>query len=194
VEAEFVRALLSSPQPKIIGVRMKPYALGHSVLLTEIDSAFVAGRFPTFEELIAAAFICAHSWEENQTLLRSRLKRWATLKVWGTLAGKFDIPSATISMLQHIRSGDVYPDTEPPEHPENVRELSSPAIARTYLFLRASGFSESEAWNMPCNVANWLHASKAEEDGRITLMTQKRRQFLELARREREAAEREKAA
>ncbi len=194
MESEFVRALLSPPQPVIIGVRMKPYALGHSALLTSINSAFVCGQFPSFEELIAAAFICSHSWEENQKLLRSRFRRWLILKTWGLFAGKFDIPSATVSMLQYIQTGDTYPETEPPERSETMRELSAPALARLYLFLRRSGFSESEAWNMPCNAVNWMHAACSEEDGKISLMSRKRRSFLEMARKEREAAAKEEAA
>lgn len=194
MESQFVRAILEPSQPVIIGVRMKPYSLGHSVILSQIDSGFTAGRFPTFEDLIAAAFVCAHSWEENNRLLRSPFRRWLRLKLWGALAGRFDIVAATVSMLQYVTAGDVYPDTEPPKDPEAVRELAAPHSARIYLFLRSSGFSESAAWNMPCNVANWLHAARAEEDGKITLMSRQRRAFLEIARRERERAEREEAA
>lgn len=192
MESEFVKALLSPPQPVIIGVRMRPFTLGHSALLHQIDSAFVNGTFPHFAELLAAALICAHTWEENRRM--GRIRRLLTMWVWGRLAGKFDVPNATIAMFQHIRSGDEYPETEPPEKPEAVRELAAPPVTRIYTFLRASGFSESEAWNMPLNAANWMHASVMEEEGKITLLSSRRRAFLEMARRERELAAKEAAA
>ncbi len=194
MESNFARAVIEPSQPVIIGVRMKPYALCHSLILAQIDSAFTSNRFPIFEDLIAAAFVCAHSWEENNRLLRSHFRRWIRLKLWGAMAGKFNIAAATVSMLQYVSTGDVYPDTEPPKDTESMRELSAPHSARLYLFLRASGFSESEAWNMPLNAANWLHAAKAEEEGKITLMSSKRRKFLEIARQERLRAEREEVA
>ena len=198
MEANFARALISPPQPRIIGVRMRPFALGHKLLLTQIDSAFVTrDRVPMFDDLIASAFICAHTWEENQKLIRSTFKRWLTLKVWGLLAGKFDIPQAQVDMMAYVLSGDDFPETEPPDNDQSVRELAAPPSARVYVFLRGLGLTDSEAMNMPCTAANWMMAAKLEEDGKITLLSRRRRAFLEMARQENERAareEKEKAA
>lgn len=166
---DFASALLSPPQPVCIGVRLRPFSLGHKLLLQDMDSAFVTGRFPGHEDLIAAACVCAHTWEENLRLRESRLRRWLLLKTWGLLAGKFDIIAATATLLYYVRSSDYFPETEPPPR-NSCRELSSPYEARLYLLLRGLGFSESEAMNMPLAAANLLYASEGETEGKIQLV------------------------
>lgn len=183
METEFASALLAAPQPVVIGVRMRPYALGHHLLLTQIGSAFVTrDRIPLFDDLIASACICAHSWEENQKLLRSSWRRWLTLKVWGTLAGKFDIPAAVESLFDYVSKGEQYPaDIDAPKG-DSFRELYAPPSARLYFFLRSNGFSESEAMNMPLPCAKWLDAARAEELGHVNFISDRVKSVIDLAK------------
>lgn len=170
MQDEFARALLSPPQPIIIGVRMQPFSLGHRLLLEQIGSAFAAlDRFPLFDDLIASAFICAHSWEENKRLRKSRFGRWMRLKIWGSLAGKFNIPLATIQFTQYAQDA-LRPPYDQQEHAGGMRELGAPESARLYLFLRGRGFSEAEAMDIPLTAAHWLYAAEMEIQGKIDLV------------------------
>lgn len=163
---------------------MRPFSIGHRLILTQIDSAFVAGRVPLYEDLIASVFVCAWSWEENQRLAASPRRRWLHFKLWGLLAGRFDIPGAMLAFLNYIRTGDVFPETNSPDSDSTTRELGSDQLARLYLFLRSSGFDDSSTWNMPINAANAMHAAKLEEDGKLSLIGPSRRALLDLVRKQ----------
>ena len=148
---------------------MRPFSLGHRLMLEQIESSFVCGTFPGYGDLIATAFICAHSWEENQKLMRSPLRRWLTLRVWGALAGKFNIPAAILALHAYVRDGSEFPEVQ--EKPGEMRQLAMPHAARLYLFLRRSGFGDVEAMNVPLAVANMLYAADAEQAGRMDFVT-----------------------
>jgi len=148
---------------------MRPFALGHRLMLEQIENGFTSGIFPAFADLVSGAFICAHTWEENLKLNASTWRRWLRLKVWGVFAGKFDVPTAMLAFHGYVRDGDVFPETR--DTPGEMRQLSAPRLARLYLFLRAHGFSESEAMNLPMNAANILYAAKAEQEGKIDLIS-----------------------
>lgn len=148
---------------------MLPFSLGHRILLEQIESSFVCGVFPSFDDLISSAFICAHTWEENQKMLRSPFRRLLTLKVWGWLAGKFNIPTAIMALHKYIQDGNEFPEVR--EKPGEMRMLAMPHLARLYLFLRSNGFSESETMNMPLLLANLLYCTDAEQDGRLEMIT-----------------------
>ncbi len=183
MESDFAGSLLDAPQPTIIGVRMRPFSLGHKMLLARIGSAFVTrAMFPTFDDLISTTCICAHTWEENQKLLRSKWRQRITLRVWGTFAGRFDVPGAVVALWRYVNVGMSYPvDIDPPKQGEG-RELCAPSSARLLLFLRRSGFSETEAMNLPLPFAHWLDAAGAEEDGKLNLVSRRTMALIAAAR------------
>jgi len=159
---------------------MRPFGLGHRLLLEQIESGFVGQSFPTYADLISGAFICAHSWAENQLLLRSPFRRWLMLKTWGLLAGRFNVPAAMVSFHAYARDGDTFPEVQQKPSSE-VRQLASPRLARLYLFLRSKGFSEQETMDMPLNVANLLYCTDAEQEGRLDLVTDTFKEMIRLS-------------
>ena len=169
VERDFATALIAPATPRIIGVPMRPFALGHRLLLEQIQSSFVCGTFPGYGDLISTAFICAHTWRENQKLMRSPLRRWFTLRIWGIFAGKFNIPVAILALHRYVKDGSDYPEVQ--EKPGDMKQLAMPHLARLYLFLRTHGFGEHEAMDMPLVAANILYCAEAEQAGRLDMVT-----------------------
>ena len=149
-------------------------------MLEQIESGFVGAAFPSYADLISSAFICAHSWKENQSLMRSPVRRWLLLKTWGLLAGRFNVPSAMVSLHSYIRDGDVFPEVQQKASNE-MRQLAAPRLARLYLFLRSKGFSEAEAMDLPLNVANMLYCTDAEQVGRLDLVTDTFKEMVRLS-------------
>lgn len=147
-------------------------------MLEEVGSSFASGTFPGYDDLVAGAFVCAHTWEENQMLLRSPFRRWLRLRTWGVFAGKFDVPAAVLAFHAYVRDGAEFPDVV--SKPGEMKALAMPHLARLYLFLRGNGFSETEAMNMPLRVANLLYCAEAEQAGRLELVTDT---FKEMVRR-----------
>lgn len=178
MERDFSSALIAPATPTIIGVPMRPFSLGHRLMLEECDSSFVLGEFPTYADLVAGAFICAHTWRENQMLMRSSFRRWLRLRTWGLFAGRFDVPAALLAFHAYVRDGAEFPEVV--EKPGEMKPLAMPHSARLYLFLRGHGFSEAEAMDMPLRAANVLYCAGAEQDGRLELVTDT---FKEMVRR-----------
>ena len=57
--------LASVPEPRtVLGLRLKPFSLGHVILLNRIESAFVTGGVPDYNDLAASVFICALTFED----------------------------------------------------------------------------------------------------------------------------------
>lgn len=161
--ADFATLLVEPPRVRCLGVVLQPFALGHLLTLRAIGSRFVIGEFPLFEDLIAGAFICAHTWEENQMLLRSKWRRNARLKMWGWLAGRFDVPANLVALDSHIRSGQELAETVK-SRGASTRYLVSEWEARLFAYLRSIGYSDSEILNMPLLRAHALFVAYLEEN------------------------------
>ncbi len=58
--------LASIPRPpKVLGLQLKPFALGHVILLNFIESAFVTGGVPDYSDLAISTLLCASTYEEG---------------------------------------------------------------------------------------------------------------------------------
>lgn len=161
--ADLATEMVEPPQPRCIGVPLKPFTLGHLLLLRRIRNSYVLGEYPQYQDLISAALICTHTWEENLKLLSSPLRRWLTMKLWGLLAGKFNVAVQTIVLLQHIQHGQEMADIK--RTTGGVRYLVSEWETRLYAYLRTLHYTESEILNMPLRLANMLFVTHLEEDG-----------------------------
>ena len=76
--------IASIPEPvRILGLNLRPYSLGHVVLLNRIGSAFVTGEKPTFEDLAASVLICALTYKEGLSSLHdSQADRDKFMRLW----------------------------------------------------------------------------------------------------------------
>lgn len=164
MNADFASVMVSPPRVRCIGVGLQPFTFGHWLLLRATGSRFSTGEFPLYEDLIAGAFICAHTWEENQALLRSPLRRWLRLKVWGWLAGRFDVVKELVTLAAHVRDGAELPE-QAKARGGGVRYLISEWDTRLFAHLLSLGYSESAALNMPLMKANKLFVAYLEESG-----------------------------
>jgi hypothetical protein len=178
-EREYALAVFP-PQVRCVGLPLQPYALGHRVLLHAIGSGFVVGdRVPTFDDLISSVWICAHTWEENISLLRSPIRNWLHIKTWGLFKRRFDIVAEMATFARYIRESDTFPEVDAPKDPV---KLESAWTARLEVFLRSRGFTESEAMNMPIAKGGALYAADNEEQGRIKLMPEQTKTLIEMAK------------
>jgi hypothetical protein len=78
------------PEPfTILGLRLKPYSLGHHLLLHRIESPFVSGVTPTYDDLALAVLICSQRFSDAWAMITSPLirpiLRWFEWKVSGRL-------------------------------------------------------------------------------------------------------------
>lgn len=67
---EFIHRMIMGPQPRVLGLRMRPLSLGHVHLLDLIRSPYVRGGDPTLSDLVLAAGICARTYKRGIRWLR----------------------------------------------------------------------------------------------------------------------------
>lgn len=169
--ADLAIQMVEPQRVRCIGVDLQPYSLGHYFILRAMGNSFAVCGFPLYADLISAAFVCAHTWEENQKLLRSRWRRSMRLRVWGILAGKFNIIAQSAILFSHI-----YESSKLPETASNggVRHLLSEWHTRLFVYLRGIGYSDSQILNMPLATAQTLFIAYLEDEDKVTFKSRQR--------------------
>lgn len=161
---DFCVAMVQPPVARCIGVELRPFRLGHYVILNAMRSSFVGGSPmpPAYDDLIASAFVCSNSWAENQRLLKSKFRRWVQLKTWGLLAGKFDIVTQSAILLDYVQSSTELPSLK---NTRGGRQIWSTWETRLLKFLLSIGFTVESAMDLPLVQAHALFIAQQEEDG-----------------------------
>lgn len=165
--ADFANIMVQPPTVRCIGVLLKPFSLGHLLILRQMQSAFVTGGARTFSDFIAAAFVCAHGWRENQKLLRSPFRRWLQCRLWALFAGRFNVPVQVQVLQEYINDAREVPEQKAGK-PGATRYLHSEWDTRLYKLMRASGFSHIETMDSPLALVNALFIAQLEEDEKAT--------------------------
>lgn len=144
-------------------MKLLPFSLGHSLVLTHLESGFITGEPPTYPDLIVTAFVCSSNWRQNQAMLRSPRRSWLTLKLWGWLARRMVIHSQVSALFQYINEARTMPEQKQAPQGTTMRWLASEWDARLYKFLRQSGFGHVESLDMPLVQAHALFVAELEE-------------------------------
>jgi hypothetical protein len=172
MQQDFASAMVQPRVVRCIGLPLKPFSLGHLLLLRHLDSAFVTGGQKTYNDFLTAVFVCAHSWEENQKILRSRFRQWLQVKVWSAFAGNFNIPVQADILSNYIAAARETPEQRAGK-PGATRYLVSEWEARIYKFLRWVGCSNIEALDMPLAVAQAMFIAELEEGERASFRVER---------------------
>jgi hypothetical protein len=184
--ADYAAAAVSG-QAQILGLRLRPLSLGHIILLKGCDCAFVAdGERPaTIEDLILGLVICSQTYEDASDFLEalddpppwwSRLNRsQRVLRKWGNRVRsavrrdkEFSIYERFAMFQRHIASGSSMPRFWILK--ESSEQSSAPWYQNVKLALMSQlGYSETQALNMPLQVAFQDYFRHAEASGTIRL-------------------------
>jgi hypothetical protein len=164
--AELFASLMVQPATvRCIGVELCPFSLGHHFILHHEQSPFVVGgRFPLYDDLILAAFVCSNTWQENLDMRRAPFRRWLRAWAWGRLAGKFDVAAELVKMATYVRDAEQTPEAKR-QKGCSVRYIFSDWYTRLHAHLISLGFTEYQALDMPLAKANRLFIAHLEENG-----------------------------
>jgi len=92
------------PEPfTICKLRLKPYSLGHIILLHRVDSAFVTGGDAGLEDLITSVFLCSQSYEDGvKALDNPKLPKF--MKSWQRQLGSFNVKAKMADFAAYIEA------------------------------------------------------------------------------------------
>lgn len=201
MDRAFLRAL--HPRPcRILGIELRPFSLGHSLLLNDINSPFVAeSPAPTtVHDLYIALSICALKYETAKALadeadawrklcdewIAENIKRncggtWA--RIWKIARGRplpeWDISKDVHAFFKYLADGNARPDYKA-EPGNDMAFLYSPWQLRMIVKLRREfGMSREEIMDMPLAEAWWMYLGSVEADGSIQICTEEEQEFVD---------------
>lgn len=182
---DFTAAALPDPWT-VLGRRLRPFCLGHALALERLrNPLYVGGSTPTRGHLLSAILICSSpagwqglnrslTWYERWWLFRAQL----TLR----LAPRLVLLKAALLRGYMEAATETIPERwEPAEEGAHPAPSAVPPMVGLWLDLRAAGYSDTEALNLPLGLALWLTLASAAESGRVDLVTEHDTRLAELA-------------
>ena len=182
----------ANPAPyRILGLVLKPYSIGHALLLEEESHT----NLPMPVALAAAVWICANSWAENR---RMRLSLWSNIKLdiwsWRCRRGRFDFKAEHEAFRRYVRDGSLhFPISEITivggELGGDPRPSGAPFLLSLQQFIMMkAGKSEEEAWDYPFGLAKMRMAVYYENEGSLAIKSEAEVIFDQAVAAERERA------
>lgn len=173
--AQFYRAARPEP-PRVIGLQLRPYSLGHHINLHAYDSAFVKGAGALFIDMITSVFICSLTWKEWEDWKNSWKLKWA-LRFWGWRMGKFDVKAEAETFARYLAAGSECPEVTVPS---KGRALTAAWESRLKLFLvKELRLTVDEAMDYPLALAWQDYCAHGEAQGTLTLLSEADKESLE---------------
>jgi hypothetical protein len=164
-------------QWSVCGVKLKPFSLGHALILQSLDSPFLDFRTPEFEDFMSALWVCSRpvaphvntnsirlplSWKIGSRLLKKVADK-DPLRFWRSIQNLQDYIFESLWFKTPISS----------KNRQFCRTSTCPALLP---MLRAImnhwGLSYADAINLPFRHAKWMHAGWLEHEGALTFVTQ----------------------
>lgn len=165
MDAAWLNAAIPDAPPVILGLRLRPYTLGHELLLHKVESPFVAGTEFGFADLAIAVLICSQDFHAAR---RSISSRWLNFFLWAWKlrmrrcnafvdAGRFQEYRAAGRWFPEIEIPvtDAKSLTQPPEF-----RLASELMSKVHL-------SWDACMDFPLNRAHALFVALGEAKGEI---------------------------
>jgi hypothetical protein len=171
---EGLLAQAALPAPTVcLGLLLRPYSLGHELLLFRNESPFVTRARPSqLEDLIAAAMICFQTWEENQRMYQDRLLRFKTW-LWRRRISKMAWQLDLAAFNAYRADGCLeFPLSEigRPDRGPSPRTPGAPFILRLQQWLmRTLNLTEPAAWDYPLGLATMRWECHWEQEGGLDI-------------------------
>lgn len=168
---------------EILGVKLRPFSLGHVVLLNRIQSAFLAGGVPDFNDLASSIFICSKTYREALAVMENpniskAMRSWACrltgLTDWRVIIGlrkcrPIDLAKSVEAFQEYIQEHSKIPDYD--FNPAYFRDMHCPEVQMVKVTLmREMGFSESEIMDRPWGACLWDYVTLRALDGKVKMI------------------------
>lgn len=174
-EAALAAAALPAPA-RVLGLMLRPYCLGHELWLIRENNP-LAVYHPvrlkieevTYAQLMEAALICHHRFEQVAGLNRDRFIGFK-IKLWTRRTRGLELTVERERYLDYRIAGTGCFPTESPTDARAARHPGTPLILRVHQFLMLTlGLDEATAWNYPMGLAYLRFAGWLEGQGMVNV-------------------------
>ena len=192
------KAFLDAVDPpafRLLGVALRPFSLGHLILLSHLGNRFVVGDgAPNLLDLIQGAFVCSRPFAQAQAAVRGPVfRKWlrrCLVHLWGRQClvriGFLPLYSVSVPRMVQTFSDYVAAHCHGPEvAPNDARHMDRPQPGTPFLqFVRVTlmarlNYSRTEVMDVPwCEALHDVFAYW-ELDGRTHLVSDRDRDLWE---------------
>jgi hypothetical protein len=166
---EFYGAAVGEPC-RLLGLDLKPFSLGHVILLHFLDNAFVTGAPPTMEDLASAVFVCAQSYQDNLAVLHTGkvtlVNRWGVVRLttvgkamqhWQRSIGAFDLGEKCREFRVYMERGSKHPIVSTVHGVRPGSQLNDCPFAQVVkvALLSEMNFTEAEVMDRSWSLCLW---------------------------------------
>jgi hypothetical protein len=182
---QYCRAALPDPVT-VLGLRLRPFCVGHAILLQRLGNPFWASGQATADHLVVAAMICSGTYEDGMALLTEGPGFLMRCRLAGVRAllrvspERFQVRASLLA--SYVRdSTSAGPDLWEEDTEDPRRSTGMQPLVSTYLAMMRCGLTSSEALNLPLGQALWTVAADACARGRARFVSDRDREMAEIA-------------
>ena len=180
MSAEFYTAAIPEPVA-ILGVRLRPFSLGHVMLLNRFGNAFGTGASPSIEDLIQAIVICSQKYADaladmDNPKLPEIVAAWQRKlaprnRLGFRSAGLGFSPAVEIARFtEYVRAGSSFPLFTVKENHQGD-PMGVPMVQSVKVLLQSKmGFSEADVLDRPWGLCLWDYFTLNAMEGHCKLM------------------------
>lgn len=173
IDEQYMAACFPEPV-RLLGVTLRPFSLGHMLLLRWLDNAFVRGGVPGIEDLVTGIWVCSQSYAEAVAALRSgaieiiERRRWRTRRRivrlddafgrWQQIVGNIDLVPRCGEFTAYVRAGCIAPTVctvggarEPADDGEQCPEVQAVKVA----LMHDLHLTEADVMDRPWALCLW---------------------------------------
>lgn len=165
--SDFYQAAIPEPYT-ILGLRLRPYSLGHIILLHWVKSAFVLGTKPGMEDLVTSVFICTQTYEEAiRALDNPKLPKF--MLRWERKIGRFDFDLKAKEFADYILAHSKAPLFKLEEG--KTRPNACPLVQSVKIaLLSETNLTETEILNRCWSLCLWDFITLLCRTGKVDIM------------------------
>src|SRR5688572_1727774 len=169
--SDFYKAAIPEPFT-ILKLRLRPYSLGHIILLHRVESSFVTGITPSpaelLTDLITSVFICSQTYEEAiRALDNPKLPKF--MRRWERRLGRFDLSIKAKEFVEYIQAHSASPLFKVEEG--KTRPNACPLVQSVKISLLCeTNLTETEILNRSWSLCLWDFVSIMARTGKVDIM------------------------
>lgn len=152
--------------PKVLGVRLVSYTIGHAIILQRLKSPYVFGGMISPTDLAEAVVVCSQHPLESIKAIKSPLKTFA-FWFWGMKIRKMDLIEESNVFQEWLSAQSTAPEVL--MEAGHKKRLAIPWPERLLIALSDLGIDGNDAIQMPIGDAERLVLAHAEMNGKIDL-------------------------
>jgi hypothetical protein len=166
MDGRFLTAFILPKEWDIIGYKLKPYSLRHSLYLTALESPFITGKMDKLspEDILVFLRICSSEHPSNAFRKPSLRDYWRIGRMQADIGYFYEIVKDIMVYIHDCCSAPVFYKKEKEQNEKQKENIPNPLAVATSLIGRLN-LPMEEAWNMPVGQAIWYATAYSVAEG-----------------------------